>query len=100
MCKEALVWDLSRFVNILPLLGVIATQGMNNTPGPVILITPWMNNGSLKVYLSDNPDVDKIEMVRDPVKGMSIVTDASVGQRRTRWASLSSPLENATSCPR
>ena len=100
MCKEALVWNLSRHKNILPLLGVIATQGINNTLGPIVLITPWMSNGSLKVYLSQNPGVDKTEMVRDPVKGMSVVTDASVGQRRTKGASLSSPVENTTSCPR
>ena len=100
MCKEALVWNLSRHRNILPLLGVIATQGTSNTPGPIVLITPWMNRGSLKVYLSNNPGVDKKKMVRVSVKEISVVSNAIIDQRCIKRGILSSPPQNSTSCPR
>ena len=69
---------------------MIATQGENNTLGPMLLINPWMSNGRLKVYLLNNPKANKMTMVRDTVNVMLVVLGEISGQGRIGRAELSS----------
>ena len=55
-CQEAVVWKHLTHPNVLPLLGVTVT--------PFQLISNWMSGGDLPDYLKENPDADRLGLVR------------------------------------
>lgn len=62
--KEGLVWHFSTHKNILPLLGISRIKFEDEKPDLLVLVTPWMANGTLREFLHDKPDTDGGEMVR------------------------------------
>ncbi|KAL5520747.1 hypothetical protein ACEPAF_2750 [Sanghuangporus sanghuang] len=55
LCKEALIWRPLDHPNVLPFLG-ICTDGFPS----VGLVSPFMDNGELMIYLRRNPGMEQI----------------------------------------
>lgn len=62
--KEGLVWHYSRNRNVLPLLGISRIKFEDEKPDLLVMVTPWMGNGTLREFLHENPNTDGGEMVR------------------------------------
>ncbi|EDR06697.1 uncharacterized protein LACBIDRAFT_299795 [Laccaria bicolor S238N-H82] len=65
--KEAILWSRLSHQNLLPFYGIYyLTYGH----GRVCLVSPWMNNGNIKEYLLENPQVDRVLLVSDVAAGV------------------------------
>lgn len=62
------MWDFSKHKNILPLLGISCRKFVDEKPALLILVTPWMNNGTLRKFLQDKPNTNRKKMVRNQFK--------------------------------
>lgn len=62
--KEGVVWHYSENDNVLPLLGISCINFQDEKPDLLVLVTPWMANGTLREFLRRRPDTDKGDMVR------------------------------------
>ncbi len=58
-CSEALVWRNLNHPNVLPFIGVSKDLFYPS----FCLISPWMNNGNIMAFLSQNPDHDRLHSV-------------------------------------
>ena len=56
--RELIIWAKLTHENVLPLIGVVAIDGMP------ALISEWMTNGTMNDYLEENEDADILELVR------------------------------------
>lgn len=62
--KEALVWHFSKHKNVLPLLGINYIKFHDNENHTLlILVTPWMANGTLREFLHCKPSTNRGQMV-------------------------------------
>lgn len=61
-CQEAIVWRNVHHRNCLPFYGV--TNFDDDGVPRICMVSPWMTNGNLSVYLSQNPDVPRLPLVR------------------------------------
>jgi len=61
--KEAILWRQLDHPNVLPFLGLYF---LDDSRQRVCLISPWMRNGNLRHFLSNNPDssIDRARLVR------------------------------------
>lgn len=64
LSKEGILWHFSLHENVLPLLGISCKKFQNGKPDLLVLVTPWMANGTLKEFLRSNPNTDRFKMVR------------------------------------
>ena len=55
-CKEAVIWKRLKHPNVLALLGVNTSLGLQ-------LISDWMPNGDLPEYIEEHADADRLELV-------------------------------------
>ena len=58
MQKEVTIWEGLRHLNVLPFLGVLGEMKY------MYIVSPWVENGSLCAYLLENPETDRIRLVR------------------------------------
>ncbi|KAF8549770.1 kinase-like protein [Imleria badia] len=67
-CQEAVVWRNVHHKNCLPFYGVtnFVYDGVSRT----CMVSPWMTNGNLHVYLSRNPDVPRLPLLLDIASGL------------------------------
>ncbi|KAL0576017.1 hypothetical protein V5O48_005962 [Marasmius crinis-equi] len=65
-CREALVWTRLSHPNIHPLLGV---NKVFFEPG-FALISPWMENGHILLFIDRNPTHDKLRSIREIATGL------------------------------
>ena len=56
--REALMWKWLKHPNIVPFRGV--------TLEPLQILSEWMSNGDLTVYIKQNPDASRVTLVRPP----------------------------------
>ncbi|KAH7916590.1 kinase-like domain-containing protein [Hygrophoropsis aurantiaca] len=61
---EAIVWRHIRHPNCLPFYGVYRVDGDN------CMVSPWMENASLNIYLVNNPDADRLQLIADIARGL------------------------------
>ena len=75
-CQEAVVWRNVHHKNCLPFYGItnLVDDGVPRT----CMVSPWMTNGNLHVYLSHNPDVPRLPLVRPFISKKYVVTNFSV----------------------
>ncbi|KAF9053824.1 kinase-like protein, partial [Hymenopellis radicata] len=66
-CSEALVWRNLNHPNVLPFLGVSKDLFYPS----FCLISPWMNNGNIMAFLSQNPDHDRLRSVTEVAQGLA-----------------------------
>lgn len=57
-CKEGFIWNRLSHENILPLLGFYSSGN-----DPIIMVSPWMDNGNLTTYLRHNESANRQELV-------------------------------------
>ena len=57
--REAVTWAHLSHPNILPLYGICHFDSQ------VGLVSPWMENGTIMVYLKKNPDANRLLLVRN-----------------------------------
>ncbi|KAF8921165.1 kinase-like domain-containing protein [Mucidula mucida] len=66
-CSEALVWRNLNHPNVLPFIGVSKDLFYPS----FCLISPWMNNGNIMAFLSQNPDHDRLHSVTEVAQGLA-----------------------------
>ncbi|KAK1216490.1 hypothetical protein PQX77_020885 [Marasmius sp. AFHP31] len=69
--REALIWRNLNHPNILPFTGM---YWFNEAQGQLCLVSPWMENGNLLQFLSDNPDIDlatQQRLAKDVAQGLA-----------------------------
>ncbi|KAG9046873.1 hypothetical protein FS837_003488 [Tulasnella sp. UAMH 9824] len=62
--REVKIWAALQHPNIAPLLGF-------NLSGEVSIISPWYINGNIAAYLENNPNLDKLNLIRQVAAGVS-----------------------------
>ncbi|KAJ3553050.1 hypothetical protein NP233_g12734 [Leucocoprinus birnbaumii] len=73
--KEAIIWGQLRHPAILPLYGVFY---MDREKKKVCLVSPWMKNGNLVRYLSDNPAAPRGPLIYDIAVGIQYLQSANL----------------------
>ncbi|KAL4065424.1 kinase-like domain-containing protein [Scleroderma yunnanense] len=61
---EIIVWSKLKHENVLTLYGIVTNMG------PVHIISPWQENGTVLTYRRNNPDVDPLKLLRQAAKGL------------------------------
>ena len=59
-CKEVVTRKALRHPNVLPLLGITMTED----PTRFVMVSEWMENGSINKFVKTHPDVDRLKLVR------------------------------------
>ncbi|KAF9455030.1 kinase-like protein, partial [Macrolepiota fuliginosa MF-IS2] len=65
--KETILWRRLRHPNILPFYGIYY---LDESRRQICLVSPWMDNGNLVVYLKKNPLVPRKPFICDIVHGL------------------------------
>ncbi|EMD33670.1 hypothetical protein CERSUDRAFT_56627, partial [Gelatoporia subvermispora B] len=66
LCKEATVWKYLNHPNVTKFHGILVP----NSNGPLGLVSTWMENGTLDAYLSDKPESNRLELIRNVIDGL------------------------------
>ncbi|KAF9241776.1 kinase-like domain-containing protein [Melanogaster broomeanus] len=69
ICKEAIVWRHLRHPNCLPFYGIYNIPG--RMPQVTALVSPWMQQGTLRGYLESNPHANRTMLILDVVRGLN-----------------------------
>ncbi|CCM03212.1 uncharacterized protein FIBRA_05336 [Fibroporia radiculosa] len=64
--REAILWKQLHHTNIVPFLGVSATDTME-----LMFVSPWMDNGDIVSYLEKHPEVERVSKIMNIVDGLS-----------------------------
>ncbi|KAF8600597.1 kinase-like protein, partial [Ceratobasidium sp. AG-I] len=59
IARELDTWSRLRHVDVLEFFGVASYNGQ------IVLISPWMENGSVSNFISKNPEADRYDLVGD-----------------------------------
>ncbi|KDQ10200.1 hypothetical protein BOTBODRAFT_36475 [Botryobasidium botryosum FD-172 SS1] len=62
--REATVWQRLHHLNILPFLGLTTLDSVT------YLVSPWMENGDLLIYVRKNPHADCLKLLLQVAKGV------------------------------
>ncbi|KAF5349262.1 hypothetical protein D9756_009439 [Leucocoprinus leucothites] len=73
--KEAVLWKQLQHPNLLPFYGVYR---LDDQYGRICLVSPWMENGTVVEYLHCNPNVDRLLLIRDTVRGLSFLHEKKI----------------------
>ncbi|KAK7437373.1 Rho guanine nucleotide exchange factor [Stygiomarasmius scandens] len=75
--KEAILWRQLDHPNVLPFLGLYF---LDDSTQRVCLISPWMPNGNLRHFLSNNPDssIDRARLVHDVACGICYLHEKKI----------------------
>lgn len=73
--KEAILWGQLRHPNIVPFCGIYY---LDNQKSRICLVSPWMDNGNIVMYLKQNPKQPRLPFVYDIAKGLKYLHDESV----------------------
>ncbi|KAF8987026.1 kinase-like protein, partial [Hymenopellis radicata] len=71
-CEEALVWKQLHHPSVLPFLGV--SQDLFHPS--FCLISPWMANGNIMTFLSNNPTHDRLQCILEVAEGLKYLHHA------------------------
>ena len=66
LCREVIIWKRLSHPNILPLLGV----SVSKNPQYFRIISEWMSNGNVMEYITSNPEVNRLCLVRSAVHSL------------------------------
>ncbi|KAG9316818.1 kinase-like domain-containing protein [Chiua virens] len=67
-CQEAVVWRNVHHRNCLPFYGIASVE--YDELSRTCLVSPWMVNGNMAVYLSHNPDAPRLPLLLDIASGL------------------------------
>ncbi|KZS97552.1 kinase-like protein [Sistotremastrum niveocremeum HHB9708] len=70
--REMHLWSTLRHYNVLPFLGYCFYPPDSDAP-IFSLVSPWMRNGTLTLFLKANPKADRIKLLIDTVSGLSFL---------------------------
>ncbi|KAF9780901.1 kinase-like domain-containing protein, partial [Thelephora terrestris] len=71
-CKEAVIWRHLHHPNIVPLIGVAIS------PGQCLLVSDWVDNGTIDQFIKMNPNVKCTNLLIDVVKGLMYMHNLSI----------------------
>ncbi|KAF9789150.1 hypothetical protein BJ322DRAFT_1176897 [Thelephora terrestris] len=71
-CKEAVIWRHLHHPNIVPLIGVAIS------PGQCLLVSDWVDDGTIDQFIKMNPDVNRIDLLIDVVEGLMYMHNLSI----------------------
>ncbi|KAG8737953.1 hypothetical protein FRC10_007467 [Ceratobasidium sp. 414] len=72
VARELYIWSKCRHPNVLPLLGLVVFRGRLG------MVSLWMENGNLLLYLAKHPDTDRCKMSAQICDGVSYLHRADV----------------------
>ncbi|KAF9651282.1 kinase-like protein, partial [Thelephora ganbajun] len=62
--KEVALWKRLSHPNVVPFLGVC------DSPVPLSMVSEWMPNGSVRQYVQDHPEADRLKLLLDSCHGL------------------------------
>ncbi|KAF9789119.1 hypothetical protein BJ322DRAFT_522510 [Thelephora terrestris] len=71
-CKEAVIWRHLHHPKIVPLIGVAIS------PGQCLLVSDWVDNGTIDQFIKVNPDANRIDLLIDVVEGLMYMHNLSI----------------------
>jgi len=76
-CREFVTWKVLHHPNVLPLLGVIMTEGR------FLMVSEWMANGNINQFVTAHRDANRFALVSSPFvsPSSSPVIENCVGSR-------------------
>ncbi|KZO98410.1 kinase-like protein [Calocera viscosa TUFC12733] len=74
LARELAAWALLQHENVLPLLGVVIPP---DTP-QMWLVSPWMENKNLLVYMKSHPEVDPLHILMGVGRGLAYVHSKNI----------------------
>ncbi|KAF9440688.1 kinase-like protein, partial [Macrolepiota fuliginosa MF-IS2] len=66
--KEVILWGQLQNPNVVPFYGIFYRDEQRTQ---LCLISPWMDNGNIVVYLEGKPETPRKPLIHDVAKGMS-----------------------------
>ncbi|KAL0066403.1 Rho guanine nucleotide exchange factor [Marasmius tenuissimus] len=76
--REAMIWRNLNHPNILPFTGM---YWFNEAQGQLCLVSPWMENGNLLQFLTNNSDVDHTtqqQLAKNVAQGLAYLHDLQI----------------------
>ncbi|KAF8996191.1 kinase-like domain-containing protein [Cyathus striatus] len=73
--KEAILWSQLSHPNVLPFYGV---HHLGDELGRICLVSPWMDNGNINVYLKRYPDANRLYLLKEIARGISYLHDENI----------------------
>ncbi|KAF8996199.1 kinase-like domain-containing protein, partial [Cyathus striatus] len=73
--KEAILWSQLSHPNLLPFYGV---HHLGDELGRICLVSPWMDNGNINVYLKRYPDANRLYLLKEVARGISYLHDENI----------------------
>ncbi|KAJ7700565.1 kinase-like domain-containing protein [Mycena metata] len=69
--EEALLWKNLKHPNILPFIGLHSEASDLNKPLSMVMVCPWMPNGTIIKYLKDFPETPIVAKVLEIAQGLN-----------------------------
>lgn len=66
--REIIPWSRLHHRNIVPFCGV--SDDLPGFKGQIAVVSPWMDNGTIRSYLSRYPRIDRMTCVKDVIAGL------------------------------
>ncbi|KAF9646909.1 kinase-like protein [Thelephora ganbajun] len=63
-CKEVVIWKTLHHPNVLPLIGVTMTEKQ------FVMVSEWMENGNINMYVKAHTNVNRLELLGDVTTGL------------------------------
>ncbi|KXN83879.1 hypothetical protein AN958_00959 [Leucoagaricus sp. SymC.cos] len=73
--KEAILWGMLHYPNILPFYGIYYLDPSHHQ---FCLVSPWMDNGNLVVFLKKNPTLPRKPFVFDILRGFEYLHNENI----------------------
>ncbi|KAF4564566.1 hypothetical protein EYR40_010732 [Pleurotus pulmonarius] len=84
ICREALLWKKAQHKYVLPFLGIDAQTFSTS----VSLISPWMHNGTINVYMQRNGDFLLNQHLHEIAEGMEYLHNENIIHGDLRGANI------------
>ncbi|KAF9454354.1 kinase-like protein, partial [Macrolepiota fuliginosa MF-IS2] len=73
--REVILWGQLQHPNIIPFYGIYY---FNKIQEQVCLVSPWMENGNIVIYLKSNPDIPCNPLIYDIILGLEYLHSENV----------------------
>jgi len=83
LAREVAAWATLNHEHVLPLLGVVILLDQ-----PLLLVSPWMENGNLSQYMKTHPDADVLHLLMGVGRGLAHIHANGIVHRELKAANV------------